>query len=378
MSRKSGHRFSDKDMRKRKNLRHLLQRPPELLIGRRVCFQLARVAIGRGDPMKRRDLLKAGMAALAVPALPRQGFAEAAYPDRPVRLIVPFPPGGAFDTVARPWADRIKPYLGTVIIENIGGAGGGVGAAQAARSRRDGYTLLLGGATTHITEALLKTKPTFDPLKDLEPISPIAVTAFAIAVHPSVPANNLKELVAYVKANPNKMSYGSAGHGSLNHLTGELFKLRAGLTDFPHVPYRGAGPGLTDLLAGQIPALVPAMTNIVAEHHRAGKLKVLAVTHGKRLAAAPELPTAVEQGYPDLVAPNFIGVFAPAGVPKEVVAAVSAANLKLCAEKSYQELLISGTFELEPLSSPAQYTRYVESELTRWKPIVTALNIKID
>ena len=301
--------------------------------------------------MRRRDLLKLGMAGLSAQALPRLALAQAGYPDRPVRLIVPFPPGGAFDTVGRPWADRIKPHLGTMIVENIGGAGGGVGAAQASRSRPDGYTLLLGGATTHITEALLKTKPTFDPLKDLEPISPIAVTAFAIAVHPSVPAKDLKELVAYVKANPGKMSYGSAGHGSLNHLTGELFKLRAGLADFPHVPYRGAGPGLTDLLAGQIPALVPAMTNIVLEHHRAGKLRVLAVTHHKRLAAAPELPTAVEQGFPDIVAPNFIGIFAPTGVPKEIVATVSAANLKLCAEKSYQELLISGTFELEPLSS---------------------------
>ena len=132
---------------------------------------------------------------------------------------------------------------------------------------------------------LLKTKPTFDPLKDLEPISPVAVTAFAIAVHPSVPANNLKELVAYVKANPGKMSYGSAGHGSLNHLAGELFKLKSGLTDVPHVPYRGAGPGLTDLLAGQIPALVPAMTNIVLEHHKAGKLRILAVTNARRLAS---------------------------------------------------------------------------------------------
>ena len=218
------------------------------------------------------------------------------YPDRPIRVIVPFPPGGAFDTIGRPWAERIKGHLGTLVIENIGGAGGGLGAAQAARSRPDGYTLLLGGATTHITEALLKTKPTYDPLKDLEPISPIAVTAFAIAVHPSVPAKDLKEFIAYVKANPGKVSYGSAGHGSLNHLTGELFKLRAGLTDLPHVPYRGAGPGLTDLLAGQIPSLVPAMTNIVLEHHRAGKLRVLAVTHHKRLAAAPELPTAGRAG----------------------------------------------------------------------------------
>jgi tripartite-type tricarboxylate transporter receptor subunit TctC len=329
--------------------------------------------------MKRRNFLKAGMAAVAVVhALPRAGFAQAGYPDRPVKLIVPFPPGGAYDTVGRPWADRIKPHLGTVVIENIGGAGGGVGAAQASRARPDGYTLLLGGATTHITELLLKTKPTYDPLKDLEPISPIAVTAFAIAVHPSVPAKDLKELIAYVKANPGKTSYGSAGHGSLNHLTGELLKLRAGLTDFPHVPYRGAGPGLTDLLAGQIPALVPAMTNIVLEHHRAGKLRVVAVTHHKRLQAAPELPTAVEQGFPDIVAPNFIGVYAPTGVPKEIVQTVSAANLKLLADKSYQDFLISGTFELEPPTSPAQYKDYVESEMARWKPIVTAMGIKID
>ena len=325
--------------------------------------------------MRRRDLVLGGMAALS--ALPRAANA-AVYPDRPVRLIVPFPPGGAFDTIGRPWADRIKPYLGTVIIENIGGAGGGVGAAQATHSRPDGYTLLLGGATTHITEALLKTKPTFDPLKDLEPISPVAVTAFAIAVHPSVPAKDLKELIAHIKANPGKMSYGSAGHGSLNHLTGELFKLKAGIADFPHVPYRGAGPGLTDLLAGQIPALVPAMTNIVAEHHRAGKLRVLAVTHHQRLAAAPELPTAVEQGFPDIVAPNFIGLFAPTGVSSEIVSTVSAANLKLCAVKSYQDYLISGTFELEPPSSPAEYKKYVESELVRWRPIVTQMGIKID
>jgi tripartite-type tricarboxylate transporter receptor subunit TctC len=242
-----------------------------------------------------------------------------------------------------------------------------VGAAQATRSQPDGYTLLLGGATTHITEALLKTKPTYDPLKDLEAISPIAYTAFAIAVHPSVPAKDLKEFVAYTKANPGKVSYGSAGHGSLNHLAGELFKIRAGLTDLPHVPYRGAGPGLTDLLAGQIPALVPAMTNIVLEHHKAGKLRILAVTNARRLAAAPEIPTAVEQGFTDLVAPNFIGVFAPAGMPREIVSTISAANLKLLADKSYQDLLISGTFELEPLTSPAQYKQYV-----------TAMGIKID
>jgi tripartite-type tricarboxylate transporter receptor subunit TctC len=329
--------------------------------------------------INRRKLLAYAYAGASLSALLPDGApAQSKYPDRTVRLIVPFPPGGAFDTIGRPWADRIKRLFGTVVIENMGGAGGGVGAAYASRQRPDGYTLLLGGATTHITEGLLKTKPTYDPLKDLEPISPIAVTAFAIAVHPSVPVKDLKELVAYAKANPGKLSYGTAGHGSLNHLTGELFKLKTGIADLPHVPYRGAGPALTDALAGQIPMIVPAMTNIVLEHHRASKLRVLAVTHSQRLAAAPELPTAVEQGLTDLVSPNFIGIFAPTGVPREVVATVSAANLKLLADKSYQEYLISGTFELEPPSSPADYKRYVEAEMTRWRPIVTAMGIKID
>lgn len=333
----------------------------------------------RRRDLGRRDFLALGAAALSAPVvLPRTALGQTKYPDRPVKLVVPFPPGGAFDTIGRPWAERIKNHLGTIVIENIGGAGGGVGAAYTTRQRPDGYTLLLGGATTHITEGLLKTKPTYDPLKDLEPISPIAVTAFAITVHPSVPANNLKELVAFVKANPGKLSYGSAGHGSLNHLTGELFKLRAGLDDLPHVPYRGAGPALVDALSGQILMLMPAMTNIVLEHHRAGKLRIVAVTHHKRLAAAAELPTAVEQGYPDVVAPNYIGLFAPTGTPKEIIDTVSAANLKLCAEKSYQEHLISGTFELEPALSPAEYKRFVEEDMKRWRPIVTAMGVKID
>jgi tripartite-type tricarboxylate transporter receptor subunit TctC len=327
--------------------------------------------------INRRNLLSYGLAAGSA-LLPRPAQAQSKYPDRPVKLVVPFPPGGAFDTIARPWADRIKNLFGTVVIENMGGAGGGVGAAYTSRQRPDGYTLLLGGATTHITEGLLKTKPTYDPIKDLEPISPVAVTAFAIAIHPSVPAKDLKELVAHIKANPGKLSYGSAGHGSLNHLTGELFKLRAGVADLPHVPYRGAGPALTDILAGQIPMIVPAMTNIVLEHHRAGKLRVVAVTHHQRVTAGPELPTAVEQGFPDLVTPNYIGLFAPTGVPKEVVDTVSAANLKLLADKSYQELLTSGTFEIEPPLSPAEYRRYVENEMARWRPIVSAMNIKID
>src|SRR5262250_687469 len=263
--------------------------------------------------LSRRRLLHLAACVAALPPLARRARAET-YPARPIRLVVPFPPGGAFDTIGRPWADRMKSFLGAVVIENIGGGGGSVGAAQAARARADGYTLLLGGATTHITEALLKNRPLFDPLKELEPISGIAITAFALAVHPSVPVNDLSKLIAYAKANPGKLSYGTAGTGSLNHLTAEAFKLKVGLPDLIHVPYRGAGPAIADILAGQVPMIVPAMTNLVLELHRAGKLRVLAVTHGTRIAAAPELPTAVEQGLADLVTPNLIGVYAPAGL----------------------------------------------------------------
>jgi tripartite-type tricarboxylate transporter receptor subunit TctC len=329
--------------------------------------------------MRRREftwmLLCATLIAMLMPHIL---FGQSRYPERPVRLVIPFPPGGAFDTVGRPWADKMKALLGTVVVENIGGGGGSVGAAQAARARPDGYTILLGGATTHITEALLKNRPLYDPLKDLEPVSGIAITAFAIAVHPSVPVHDLTELVAYAKANPGKLSYGTAGHGSLNHLTGELFKTRAGITDLIHVPYRGAGPAIADILAGQIPMIVPAMTNQVLELHRAGKLRVLAVTNGMRLAAAPELPTAVEQGLPDLVTPNFIGVFAPAGTPRPVMAQISQANRSALAEPAYREMLIAGTFEPQGDLDREQYRRYVEEELARWRPIVTAMGLKLD
>lgn len=330
--------------------------------------------------IKRRDLIALGASALSVPVLlPSGAFGQANYPDRPIRLIVPFPPGGAFDTVGRPWAERIRPLLGQqIVIENIGGAGGAVGAAAATRAQPDGYTLLLAGATTHITEGLLKSKPMYDPLKDLTPVSAIGITAFAITTHPSVPVKDLKELIAYTKDNPGKLSYGTAGHGSLNHLTGELFKLRTGLTDLPHVPYRGAGPAITDLLAGQITMIVPAMTNHVLELHRSGKARILAVTHDTRLEAAPEIPTAVEQGIPDLVTPNFIGVFVRTGTPAPIMEQVANANLKLLADVDYRKLLVSGTFIPQPGLGPAAYRKYVEDEMARWEPIVRGLGIKLD
>src|SRR6266704_4482448 len=229
--------------------------------------------------MRRRDLLALGVAALAARSLTLQpALAQSKYPDRPIRLVIPFPPGGGYDAVGRPWAEKMKSVLGTVVVENQGGGGSSLGAAAVARARPDGYTILLGGSSTHITEAILKSRPLYDPLKDLEPISNVVVSAFALAVHPGVPARTLREFIDYAKANPGKLSYGHAGVGSIQHLTGELFKSLAGTPEIVQVPYRGTGPLITDLAGGQVPMGMPGVTGQLLELHRSGKMRVLAVT----------------------------------------------------------------------------------------------------
>src|SRR5437868_10382800 len=166
--------------------------------------------------MRRREVLAVGLAAVSSRALaPRGAFAQARYPDRPIRLVIPFPPGGGFDAIGRPWAEKIKPLLGTIVVENQGGGGSSLGAAAVARARPDGYTILLGGSSTHITEAILKSRPLYDPLKDLEPISKIAVAPLGLAINPAVPARTLREFIDYAKANPGKLSYGHAGVGPM-------------------------------------------------------------------------------------------------------------------------------------------------------------------
>jgi tripartite-type tricarboxylate transporter receptor subunit TctC len=200
--------------------------------------------------LNRRNLLHLAVGAVASSAVSRIAQAQG-YPLRPIRLVIPFPPGGAFDAIGRPWADKIKSPLGTVIVENIGGGGASLGAAAVARARPDGYTMLLGGTLPHVNEALLKSRPLYDPVKDLDPIAAIAAGFLSIAVHPSVPAQTLREFIVFAKANPGKLSYGHTGVGSTNHLTGELFKMLAGTPEIVQVPYRGAGPAITDLISGQ-------------------------------------------------------------------------------------------------------------------------------
>jgi len=326
-------------------------------------------------PRRRFLYLAAGAAALA--AVSPIARAQT-YPTRPIRLVIPFPPGGAFDAVGRPLADKMKPLLGTVVVENIGGGGASLGAAAVARARPDGYTILLGGTQTHVNEALLKSRALYDPVKDLDPIAGVAANVLCIAVHPAVPVQTLKELIAYAKANPGKLSYGHSGVGSIQNLAGELFKSLAGLPEIVQVPYRGTGPVITDLAGGQIPIGVPGVTGQVIEFHRSGKMRVLAVTSPTRLIAAPELPTAAELGFPGMTVTGSIGLLAPAGTPIGIIEQIAQASRTAVAEPAYKQMLIDAGIEPTLDSNPEKFRGSLAADVALWTPVVKALGLKID
>ena len=325
----------------------------------------------------RRELLRLAAGAAVLPGLSEMTAAQT-YPARPIRLVIPFPPGGAFDAVGRPWAEKIKPLLGTVVIENIGGGGSSLGAAAVARAQADGYTILLGGTQTHVNEALLKGRPLYDPVKDLDPIASVASYFLGIAVHPSVPVNTLQELVTYAKSNPGRLSYGHAGVGTIQHLTGELFKLVTGTPDIVQIPYRGTGPAMADLIAGQVPAGILGVTGQVLELHRTGKMRVLAVTSPKRLTAASELPTAVELGMPGLSVTGSIGLLAPAGTPASIIEQIAHASRKALAEPAYQQVLIDTGMEPTPDSGPDKFRQVLAADIALWEPVVKQLALKLE
>jgi tripartite-type tricarboxylate transporter receptor subunit TctC len=313
----------------------------------------------------RRQFLQLATAALAMPATSRIASPQSNYPARPIRLVIPVPPGGAYDAIGRLWADKMKALLGTVVVENMGGGGTSLGAAAVARAQPDGYTILLGGSIPHVNEAILKSRPLYDPIKDLEPIVRVAVTTFAIAVHPSLPAQSLKELIDYAKANPGKLSYGHPGVGSLNHLAGELLKSLAGTPDIVQVPYKGAGPAIADLIGGQIQITIAAVTGQVLEFHRAGKLRVLAVASPTRLIAAPELPTAGETGFPSMIAQTSVGLLAPAATPKRIIEQIAQATRTALADHAYQQILTASGFEPDLDSNPEKFRRTLEGDIVQ-------------
>jgi tripartite-type tricarboxylate transporter receptor subunit TctC len=326
--------------------------------------------------LPRREFLRLLVSAAAFPAFARTAGAQV-YPVRPIRLVIPFPPGGVFDATGRPWADKVKPHLGTIVVENIGGAGSTVGTAAVARAQPDGYTILLGGNAGLVTNPIVSTRSPYNPVKDFEPIAVLGHNPTLIDVHPSQPIHSLKELVDFAKANPGKLSYGTSGVGSPNHLVGELFKSLTG-TEIAHVPYRGSGAALTDLISGHIPMLVQSVTGQAIELHNSGKLRILAVTSGKPLSAAPSIPTVHQAGFPGLASQNFIGLFAPKGTPKAIVERVAQATRAAIAEEELQHLFISSGFEPDLDSTPDKARDLLDHEIAKWAPVIKAIGLKLD
>lgn len=323
--------------------------------------------------MKRRDLLKMGLATAAATALPRPAFA---YPDKPIRLIVPFSPGGATDVAARLWAERVKGQLGTVVVENKGGGGGVIGATEVARSAADGYTLLFGNTSTQVLIPTIAAKPAYDPVKDFQPVYVMCNSPTSIVIHESVPAKTLLEFIAYAKANPNKLSYGTAGTGTMTHLAGELFKQLIGVPGITHIPYKGAAPGVADLASGHIPMMTPNVGGPLLQFHASGKVRILAVNAQKRLAVAPEIPTSIEAGLPGMIAGNFNGLFAPAGVPQPIIDRLAQLTKAAVAEADVQKALLKSGFEPITDSGPEAGRQLVASEIKRWTPVIKATNFK--
>jgi tripartite-type tricarboxylate transporter receptor subunit TctC len=319
-------------------------------------------------------MLASGLSALSV-AMATRGFA---YPDRVIKLIVPFSPGGATDVVGRLWAEKMKLVLGTVVTENRGGGGGVTGAAEVARAQPDGHTFLFGNTSTQVLIPAIMPHPPYDPLKDFVGIYILCNTPTSIVVHASVPVRNLAELIAYAKANPGKLSYGSAGAGTLTNLAGELFKQLIGAPDIVHIPYKGAAPGVADLASGHIPMMTPNVGGPLIEFHRAGKVRILAVNAATRIKAAPDIPTAIEAGLPGMIAGNLNGLFAPVGIAQPIIEQIAEATRQMMGDADVQRILVSSGFEPILDSGPEPTRQFIAEELARWTPIIKATGFKME
>jgi tripartite-type tricarboxylate transporter receptor subunit TctC len=302
--------------------------------------------------------------------------AEDQYPDRTIRLVVPFPPGGQTDNVSRALGTALTPILGhQIVVDNRAGAAGTIGSTEVARAKPDGYTLLMGTSSTHAIYPTMQVKPAYDAVRDFEPVIATSTGPMTISVHPSVPARSLKQLVADVKAHPGQYFYGTAGVGSITHLGAELFKLRAGKLQIVHVPYKGAGPALADLVGGQIAMTCTSLSGALP-HHRSGRVRTLAVLKEERSVGAPDIPTAAEAGVPGTIAYTYNVIFAPAGTPHPVVETLSGATRKVLADRSFVDTLIRLGVDPITNSDPQKAAAMVKSELERWRPLIQSLGLK--
>ncbi|MEY3664614.1 MAG: hypothetical protein RLZZ153_796 [Pseudomonadota bacterium] len=301
--------------------------------------------------------------------------AQDAYPSKPITLVVPQAAGGANDTVARAFAQRLGSAFGqSVVVENRPGAGGNVGTAQAARAPKDGYTLMLTAQSAQTINPALYRNPGFDPVKDFEPIMTVATAPYLLVANPGFAANSLKELIDMAKARPGKVDYASAGNGTLNHLLGVMLNSAAGI-HMVHIPYRGAAAAATDVVSGQVPITFGSFPGVIP-FVKSGKLKVLAVATEKRTRLAPEYATMAET-VPGLFANSWYGLFAPAGTPQAVITRIVTESTKVLASPELQERLASQGAEAAP-STPEELARLLKDELVLWARIVKESGATID
>jgi tripartite-type tricarboxylate transporter receptor subunit TctC len=326
--------------------------------------------------LSRRQLLSHGLA-LSIPVLTAGRAAAQSYPSRPVKIIIPFGPGGPTEFIIRLVADRLTAMLGQpFVIENRpGGAGGTVGAKSVAVAEPDGYTLLFSSPGPLVTAAAVYKNLDYDPIKSFAPIAMLIYAPQMLVVHPALPARSVTELVAYAKTNPGKVTFGSSGFGTQPHILGEMLKLAAGI-NIVHVPYRGAGQSVTDLLAGQV-QMIFETTAILLPHVEGARLRALAVATEARSPLLPEVPTTAESGYPKIIASFWSGLLAPAGTPAAIVERLNAAANEILKSKEAQAGLARLGAEAR-IGAPRDFAAFIAAETPRWAAIASETGIKVE
>lgn len=325
--------------------------------------------------LTRRATLALGLMALTALPLGSTALAEG-FPERPITLVVPFAAGGSTDVVARIVAQKMSEDLGEqVIVQNVAGAGGNLGADNVARADPDGYTILMGTVATHaLNPLILKTKP-YDPEKDFAPISLLVVVPNVLVVNPELPAKDVAELLALLKAKPDEYSYASSGNGTPLHLSGELFKKMAGVS-MQHIPYKGAGPALNDVIGNQVPIMFDNLPSS-SSHIKAGTLRALAVTTAERAPSFPDVPTVAEAGIPGYETYTWNALFAPANTPQPVVARLNEAANKALKDPAVVERMKEFSATIVG-STPEELQAHVKAELAKWTPVVRDANVQMD
>lgn len=321
-------------------------------------------------------LIPAAAAALVAATTTGIVHAQDPYPTRPIRMMVPFSPGGASDTAARVVGQQLAPRLGQqIVIENRPGAGGVIGTEMAARATPDGYSLLMGSNTEIVINPNLYKKLPYNTQRDFAPVSMVADTPLILVVHPSVPAKSVQELIALAKAKPGVLNYASSGNGSTVQLASEMFKTMAGV-NIRHIPFNGSAPAVIQTIAGETQLVIPAMPAALPQA-RSGKLRALAVTSAKRVAAAPELPTVAEAGVPGYEISIWNGLLAPAGTPKPVLDRLHVELLKVLAMPEVKQSFSNIGAEVVT-STPAQFAAFIKSDLAKYAKVVKDADVKID